>query len=90
MRLIEKEMLDAINKEKSWSKDNTCVSFNDNFCSITLYGHEIATVVNSKIVVNEKTLINYPTRTTMSRLRALGVSVNMKAGDVILNGEKLI
>ena len=72
MRLIEKQMMNAINNHKNWSKDNTSVSFDNNICSITLYGHQIATIENSKITVNENTLINYPTRTTMSRLRAMG------------------
>jgi hypothetical protein len=42
-----------------------------------------------RVVVNEKTLSNWSTNTTKSRLRALGVDVYTKAGTVYLNGSEV-
>jgi len=99
MRLIEKEMLEAIKNGRDWYKDNTCVevdaSYRSYFADIYLHGNHIAEVVcrmgMDDLVVkpNVDTLLKYPTRTTMSRLRALGVDVCTRKGQVLLNGEAL-
>jgi hypothetical protein len=92
MRLIEKEMLSAIKQGRSWSKDNTAVSFAESTggSDVFLHGHHIATVQrNGLALVMVNTLRAWPTRTTMSRLRALGVDVCTRKGEVLLNGEAL-
>jgi len=40
-------------------------------------------------MVNETTLKNYPTNTTKSRLRALGVPVSTKQGVIYLYGKAI-
>ena len=80
MRLIEQQMNEAIhNQAMWWSKDNTQVTFDTlhNISNISLHGNHIATYdhANRVMVPNLKTLAEWPTRTTKSRLKALGVNV---------------
>lgn len=98
MRVIEKEMLAAINGGRDWAKDNTRVVVYAGWRSydvdVFLHGNHIAEVLcrmgcDDRVHVNQTTLKNYPTRTTMSRLRALGVNVCTRKGEVLLNGETL-
>jgi len=92
MRLIEKEMLSAVHNGYGWKKDNTEVSQarSTGGCDVFLHGHHIATVQsNGLALVMVNTLRNWPTRTTMSRLRALGVDVCTRKGVVLLNGEPI-
>jgi hypothetical protein len=92
MRLIEKEMLSAINNGRNWSKANTAVEFAESTggADVFLHGHHIATVQRdglALVIVN--TLRQWPTRTTMSRLRALGVDVCTRKGVVLLNDQPI-
>ena len=96
MRKIEKEMNLAISRRANWSNANTQVHTLEEDCNtisrVFLHGHHIADFVHGAggtgwIEPNERTLLNWPTRTTMSRLRALGVNVCTRKGDVVLNGE---
>lgn len=90
MRQIEKEMLDAVESGREWSKDNTAVTMPLlGRLFVFLHGHHIATVDRLKVTPNVQTLREWPTRTTMSRLRALGVDVCTRKGVVHLNGEPL-
>lgn len=69
------------------------------YCKVYLHGNEIATVYYSdcdlspytftKLDVNVGTLIDWPTPTTMSRLRALGAHVYQRKGEIYLDGERL-
>ena len=89
MRVIEKEMLAAIESARDWSKDNTRVERigSTGASDVLLHGHHIATVQrNGVALVMVNTLRDYPTRTTMSRLRALGVNVCTRKGEVLLDG----
>ena len=95
MRVIEKQMLAAINGGRDWSKDNTRVTAKrvDGmvFSDVFLHNHRIASVTmwNGKPATSvcKDTLREWPTRTTMSRLRALGVDVYTRKGNVILDNE---
>ena len=96
MRVIEKQMLAAINSGRDWSKDNTRVvveaDYRSYFADVYLHGHHIAEVFcamgcDDHVHVNRDTLREWPTRTTMSRLRALGVDVYTRKGNVILDNE---
>lgn len=82
MRLIEEQMIEAIYSGNRWAKDNTIVSPIEGTHNVAVYlhGHEIATVnTNTDLVmVNKDTLYHWPTNTTKSRLRALGVNVYTK------------
>lgn len=97
MRLIEKEMLSAIINGRNWSKANTRVAVNTvdgtTFTKVYLHDHLIACTGMWKgslaVETCKDTLRNWPTRTTMSRLRALGVDVCTRKGDVMLNGAAL-
>ena len=101
MRLIETEMLEAIKYGRDWAKDNTRVNIDSgerfiaSWCAdVYLHGHHIAEVRcrmggDDRVEVNLDTLRNWPTRTTMSRLRALGVDVCTRKGEVMLNGEAI-
>lgn len=90
MRKIESDMLKAIYSGNHFAKDNTRVDITDTCAEVYLHGNHIATVSRSGTVdANTNTLMNYPTRTTLSRLRALGVDVSIRKGEVILNGKTL-
>ena len=95
MRIIEKEMLAAIANKEDWKKDNTEVVFTDleacDYSSIFLHSNLIAVFNHASRVVDvvEETLEKFPSNTTMSRLRALGVDVKRKGGKVFLYGEPL-
>ena len=95
MSIIEKEMLEAIANKSNWRKGNTLVQYTlygtIDFFKVFLHGNLIATVNGaSKVVdVEEETLVNFPTKVTLSRLRALGVDVSRKGGKVFLYGEPL-
>ena len=92
MRKIEKLMNDAIHTQKRWSLQNTIVSpIDDVNVAVYLHGHEIATVNthNGFVMTNVDTLRRYPTNTTKSRLRALGVNVTTKNYVTYLDGKAI-
>ena len=88
MRKIESAMNNAIRNRKSWASGNTSVVY-DGFgiMKVYLHGNEIGMVdYNGVLTVNHRTLREYPTPTTKSRLRALGANVYTKAGVTFLDG----
>lgn len=90
MRKIESEMLAAIRAGTRFMKDNTAVQINDaGGAEVYLHGNHIASVDRwtGVVVVNTKTLLAWPTRTTLSRLRALGVDVRIHRGEVFMDDE---
>ena len=89
MRVIEKKMIDAIQQGRNFTLDNTHVKIDANTAHVFLHGNHIASVVNDIIMVNVDTLRSFPTNTTKSRLRALGVNVSTKKGITYLNGEEI-
>lgn len=98
MRVIEKEMLEAIKHGRDWSKDNTRTvvdaGYRSYWVDVYLHGNHIAEVIcrmgcDDVVKPNTATLRDYPTRTTMSRLRALGVDVCTRKGAVMLDGAAL-
>ena len=93
MRVIEQDMVDAVDNKISWSKDNTKVVYNPNAdtSDVYLFGHHLATMFHKlgNLIVNRDTLQSYPTRTTKSRLRALYVDVSTNRGITYLNGEAI-
>jgi hypothetical protein len=98
MRQIETDMLEAIKYGETWKKDNTRVEidagYRTYFADVYLHGNHIAEIIcrmgnDDRVKPNIETLRDYPTRTTMSRLRALGVDVCTRKGEVLLNGEPI-
>lgn len=90
MRVIEKKMLNAIQQGRNFTLANTHVKIDANTAHVFLHGNHIASVVNGGTpIVNLDTLRQYPTPTTKSRLRALGVDVWTKKGVTYLNGEEV-
>ena len=89
MRLIEKQMVEAIATKVAWSKDNTEVMYytSHDLSHIRLHGHHIAFYDHAKgtLVPNLDTLATWPTVTTKSRLRALGVNVYTRKGITYVN-----
>jgi len=88
MRKIEKQMNDAIKKGKNWSCGNTQVIHESSACYVYLHGNRLATITSyDNIIVDIDTLRHWPTPTTKSRLKALGVDVYTKNHVTYLNGE---
>jgi hypothetical protein len=99
MRKIEQQMLVAIKNKKTWRGDNTEVVYLDELdeslharmemAKVYLYNHHIGTYVYKYKVfhANPDTLAKWPTPTTKSRLRALGVDVHTKNHTTYLNGK---
>jgi hypothetical protein len=88
MRKIEKEMLLAIQANKSWMSSNTAVRpINGSICSIYLHNNHIANfdISSGLLSVNPDTLSRWPTPTTKSRLRALGANVATRKGVTYLD-----
>jgi len=98
MRQIETDMMEAIKHGRDWSKDNTRTAveagYRSYFVDVYLHGNHIAEVIcrmgcDDIVKPNINTLLDYPTRTTMSRLRALGVDVCTRKGEVMLDGKPI-
>lgn len=94
MRKIEQQMLNAIESKRNWSLDNTLVHIENGGgnpfglrAEIYLHGNHIADYwYNDKqLDVDTRTLIDWNTRTTKSRLRALGAKVATRKGVIYLN-----
>lgn len=79
MRKIEKQMVDAAFNGRNWRSANTeVVVMGNGIAQVFLHGHHIANVYAGEVEVNTRTLANWPTVTTKSRLRALGADVYTK------------
>mgnify|MGYP003653458059 FL=1 len=93
MRLIEEQMNQAINSKSTWSKDNTEVIYfaNSDVSMVFLHGHKIAVFdhYNDEIIADINTLSAWPTRTTKSRLRSLGIDIYTRKGITYLNGREV-
>lgn len=96
MRKIEENMCNAVDCGQPWSCGNTMVTprqriNGDTVCSVFLHGHHIADVkftASGKVIdVNRETLSRWPTVTTKSRLRALGVDICQKDYEIFIDGE---
>ena len=91
MRKIELEMLGAIASGNNWQKGNTTVQWSEGTVagvgSVKLHGNTIAIIMPDKTIkVVVDTLRRWPTPTTKSRLRALGVNVYTKNYTTYLDG----
>jgi len=91
MRTIESKMLAAIENGKAdWSLDNTRVMAIVGGFEVQLHGNRIATVDEyGSVKVDVCTLNRWPTNTTKSRLRALGVNLTQKKGVLYIDGKAI-
>ena len=100
MRKIEKQLINAIEQHKDWRNDNTAVFYVSSCESgnpfggrseVYLHGNHIADFWHkcSSLEIDTKTLKQWPTNTTLSRLRALGADVRRCKGRILLNGVAL-
>lgn len=93
-RKIEQQMLAAIREGRSWQSGNTSVTFhasehNAGLCSVFLHGNRIAIwdrCYGTATAVND-TFRRWPTSTTRSRLRALGIDASIKRGVAMIGGK---
>jgi hypothetical protein len=93
MRKIEEQMLEAIYNKALWSKDNTEVLYvaHLNQSYIYLHGHPIALYdyKEARVIPDLDTLEEWPTVTTKSRLRALGVNVATRKGVTYVDNKEV-
>ena len=90
MRKIEREMLEAIRTGQDWHKDNTSVIDEGNGGGrVFLHGHLIATFADcgGQVFPDLDTLREWPTATTKSRLRALGVDLHQDKGVLFIDAD---
>lgn len=71
MRKIEQQMVEALNHGHDWKSGNTAVNKDG---QVFLYGNKIAFREEGVIRRDEATFLRWPTATTKSRLRAMGLS----------------
>ena len=77
MRKIEEQMLRAIAEHRNWRKSNTRVNIVNEWAEVFLFGNKIAQInLDSGDIY--ATHHGYPTVTTKSRLRALGLLLHQK------------
>lgn len=91
MRKIEEQMIEAIRQRKNWSSGNTTVSPYSCGVDIWLHGNHIAThwmpgTEQGEMIPNRGTFRSWPTRTTVSRLRALGINASVRKGKAMIDG----
>lgn len=93
MRKIEQQMIQAIRDGRTWHKDNTTVTCRAPCWDVFLHGNHICEVVRlhdeSLYNVNLDTFRNWPTRTTVSRLRALSIDAAIRKGKPTINGKEI-
>lgn len=100
MRKIEKLMLQAIEARKQWHNANTAVWYVSSSESgnphggrseIYLHGNHIADYWHNsgELDVDMRTLRNWPSMTTRSRLRALGAKLVSIKGTLHLDGKSI-
>lgn len=102
MRKIEKAMIEAIKCKKSKTIDNTAIEYltaldtpthaRIEYAKIYLHGNHIASYAYEldRFDYNPVTLASWPTRTTKSRLRALGFDVMTKKGRVFVGSTLIV
>lgn len=71
MRKLEREMLGALKEGRAWRGANTSVTADG---TVYLHGNRIAYMQDGQLAADLATFAQWPTVTTRSRLRALGLS----------------
>lgn len=90
MRKIEEAMRAAIERRINWRAGNTAVIQHDDRAEVRLHGHRVAEYEYGRgVIPDADTFRNWPTATTRSRLRALGVAASIRHGRACINGEEV-
>lgn len=97
MRKIEQEMLNAVRSIRSWQGGNTTVFTAGGIITVCLHGNRIATSAGTDTGYSGSptmkpdldTFRKWPSRTTCSRLRALGIAASLKNGLPCIDGEAI-
>ena len=102
MRKLEQQMIEAIKTNKNWKGGNTEVDVMWDFpcktrTNIYLHGNHIAIVHQDsshggqpwEVIPMRRTFHDWPTPTTRSRLRALGVDASIRNFCATLDGEEV-
>lgn len=97
MRKIEKEMLQAIQSKQNWNKDNTAVYYvqslhpDGSYSEIYLHGNCLGLYYHNTKTFDMfwYTFRAWPTMTTASRLRALGVGAHIVKGKAYIDGKEV-
>ena len=100
MRKIEEQMIAAIREKRNWTHGKNAKGYHamqviydraqgEFFIDVYLHANHIASVDPStgEVTPNLHTFRAYPTATTRSRLRALGVDASIKNFAPQINGE---
>ena len=89
-RKIEQQMIQAIKDGRNWQSGNTRVVQTRRFTSdVYLHGYHIGWAVFGlyvRCVPSCETFRQWPTRTTVSRLRALGINASVNKGVAMIDG----
>ena len=90
MRKIEQAMLTAIDEGRTdWTSGNTRVHAIIGGMEVQLHGTTIAVVEDYGIKVYLPAFRKYPTATTASRLRALGIRASLKNSQPCIDGKPI-
>jgi hypothetical protein len=85
MRKIESQMVEAISERRNWKNGNTEVRKSIKGMVVRLFGNEIAYVRGGNIHLNMPTIREYPTATTKSRLKAMGVDIYSRNNETYID-----
>lgn len=92
MRKIEEQMVRAIREGRDWRGGNTVVRQweGTGLADVLLHGNHIARTSKDGAFTepNRRTFARWPTATTRSRLRALGVDAYIRNGRAFIDGEE--
>jgi hypothetical protein len=88
MRKIEDQMVAAVQARKNWESGNTRVEKAGAFMDVYLHGNHIARV-GWQAVPNLHTFREWQTRTTASRLCALGIKASIRQGRAFIDGQMI-
>lgn len=83
---IEQQLNKAILQRKPFSLAKTRLEWSNGLGLVYLHGHHIATIDNGQAVPIPATFSAWPTKTTASRLRALGVNATIRKGSACIDG----
>lgn len=90
MRKIEQQMNTAVYNKDTFQLNNTLVSYSEavNISTIYLHGHIIAVYIHDTQAMMPSIAVfkDWPTKTTASRLRALGIKASLKQGEAAIDG----
>ena len=86
MRKIEKKLNQAIAQGKPFKLENTRLDWENNTGYVFLHNNLLAVISRGEAYPIPATFSAWPTRTTASRLRALGICATIRQGQPYIDG----